>query len=234
MRELADKYNAVIVNDDCHGAGVIGATGRGTDEYYGVKNYSDIITGSCGKAGSGCNGGYVCGPANFTTYLRHTSRQWFMSTFNSVADCAAIKESFKIMSDEPEHVKTLQENIIYFKKNLLSQGFDLPGIMEAGVVPIIIGSERTVYEVYDRLLERGIIGVGVRFPAVPKGHGRMRFTVNRAISKSQMDYVVNAMVEIRKELGGLPEITGDAIELTRGDQSKKLVSKVITLSKSDY
>lgn len=198
--DLADKYDALVMMDDCHATGFLGAKGRGTHEYCDVMGRVDIITGTLGKALGGASGGYTSGKKEVVEWLRQRSRPYLFS--NSVAP-AIVQASIKVLDMLAEGDKLRQQlwdNASYFRNKMTDAGFTLSGADHA-IIPVMIGDAKKASEMSDRLLEAGIYVVGFSFPVVPKGKARIRTQMSAAHTREQLDKTIDAFVRIGKELG---------------------------------
>jgi glycine C-acetyltransferase len=197
--DLADKYQGTLIVDDSHGVGVMGATGAGVAEYYHCAARVDIFTGTLGKALGGAAGGYVAGRKHVIELLKQNARTNLFSNAISPATAGAALAALQVMCDEPERLKTLHENVAYFRHQLQEVGFKpLPG--ESAIVPIIIGDTAKAIAVADALFKRGVFITGFGYPVVPEGTARLRAQVSAAHSKSDLDTVVRELLFVRQEL----------------------------------
>jgi len=198
--ELAAEFDALTMIDDCHAAGFLGKTGRGTHEYRGVEGRIDIITGTLGKALGGASGGYTSGRKEIVAWLRQRSRPYLFS--NSVAPMIAAS-SIAVL-DLLERDNALQEqlhtNAAYFRNEMSARGFDLkPG--EHPIIPVLLGDARLATTMADKLLERGIYVIGFSFPVVPKGQARIRTQMSAGLTRAQLDKAIDAFTDVGRELG---------------------------------
>ncbi|HNP65931.1 MAG TPA: glycine C-acetyltransferase [Woeseiaceae bacterium] len=197
--DLADKYGALTMIDDCHATGFLGERGRGTHEYRGVMGRIDIITGTLGKALGGASGGFTSGRKEIVGWLRQRSRPYLFS--NSVAPMIAAA-SITVL-DLLEHDNSLQQqlhsNAAYFRSKMTERGFDLkPG--EHPIIPVMLGDARLASQMADKLLARGIYVVGFSFPVVPKGQARIRTQMSAGLTKDQLDKAIDAFTAVGREL----------------------------------
>jgi len=198
--DLADKYDALVMMDDCHATGFLGKNGKGTHEYCDVIGRVDIITGTLGKALGGASGGYTSGKKEVIDWLRQRSRPYLFS--NSVAP-AIVQASIRVLDMLAEGGKLrsqLWENASYFREQMTNAGFTLSGADHA-IIPVMVGDAKLASEMSDRLLEEDIYVIGFSFPVVPKGKARIRTQMSAAHTREQLDRTIEAFTRIGKELG---------------------------------
>ncbi len=197
---LAEKYDALVMTDECHAAGFIGRTGRGAPEHCGVLDKVDIITGTLGKALGGAMGGYTTGPKEVIEMLRQKSRPYLFSNSLAPSIVGAAIKVFDILSSSTELRDRLEENTKYFKKHILEAGFDIkPG--DSPIVPIMLYDAALSQKFADRLLEEGVYAIGFFYPVVGKGQARIRTQISAAHTKEHLDKAIAAFVKVGKELG---------------------------------
>jgi glycine C-acetyltransferase len=197
---LAEKYDALVMTDECHAAGFIGRTGRGAPEYHGVLDKVDIITGTLGKALGGAMGGYTTGPKEIIEILRQRSRPYLFSNSLAPSIVGASIKVFDILSSTTELRDRLEENTKYFKKHIIEAGFDIkPG--DSPIVPIMLYDAALSQKFADRLLEEGIYAIGFFYPVVGKGQARIRTQISAAHTKAHLDKAIAAFIKVGKELG---------------------------------
>ena len=197
---LAQTYGAIVVVDDSHGTGVMGKTGRGTIEHYGLTGQVDVITGTLGKALGGAAGGFVAGSAALIDTLIQRSRpQLFSNALPATVACSAL-EAIAYLDAHPELVATLRENTSYFRAGLERIGYR-PLAGESAIVPIVVGETAFAIAMSDRLLKRGVFVTGFGFPVVPEGTARIRVQISAALSTDEMDRALAAFGEVGKEVG---------------------------------
>jgi glycine C-acetyltransferase len=197
--DLADKYDALTMIDDCHATGFLGATGRGTHEYRDVMGRIDIITGTLGKALGGASGGYTAARKEIVAWLRQRSRPYLFS--NSVAPtiAAASIAVLDLLERDSSLRESLHANAAFFRSKMTELGFDLkPG--EHPIIPVMLGDARLATEMADKLLERGIYVIGFSFPVVPKGEARIRTQMSAGLTRAQLEQAVSAFAEVGREL----------------------------------
>jgi glycine C-acetyltransferase len=197
---LAEKYDALVMTDECHAAGFIGRTGRGAPEHCGVLDKVDIITGTLGKALGGAMGGYTTGPKEIIELLRQRSRPYLFSNSLAPSIVGASIKVFEILSATTELRDRLEENAKYFKKQIIEAGFDIkPG--DSPIVPIMLYDAALSQKFADRLLEEGIYAIGFFYPVVGKGQARIRTQISAAHTKAHLDKAIAAFIKVGKELG---------------------------------
>lgn len=197
--DLADKYDAMVMIDECHAAGFIGATGRGTLEEKGVMGRIDIITGTLGKALGGAMGGYTTGKKEIIEMLRQRSRPYLFSNSLAPAIVGASIKVFEMLSEDTSLRDKLTENTAYFKKGMKDAGFD---IIEGGsaIVPVMLYDAKLSQQMADMLLEEGIYVIGFFFPVVAKGKARIRVQISAAHNRAHLDKAIAAFIKIGKKL----------------------------------
>ena len=198
--ELADRYDALVMVDDSHACGFLGAHGRGTPEYRGVEGRIDILTGTLGKALGGGSGGYSSGRREIVELLRQRSRPYLFSNSLPPPIVAATIESLKILSASTELRDRLEANTHWFRRRMTAAGFQIvPG--EHPIVPVMLGDAVLAARMADRLLEKGLYVVGFWYPVVPQGKARIRTQVSAAHSPDDLQFAVDAFAAVKKELG---------------------------------
>jgi glycine C-acetyltransferase len=197
--ELAKRYAAETYVDDAHGSGVLGESGRGTVDHFGLHGQVDYIIGTLSKA-IGVVGGYVCGSKDMRDWLLHRGRPLLFSTAMMPAAAAAIIEAFHMLESSHEYTDRLWDNARYFKEKLSVLGFDL-GKSETPITPIIIGDEEKTMTFSKRLFDQGVFVSGIVFPTVPKGRGRIRCMVSALHEKKHLDRAVTAIKEVGLKMG---------------------------------
>lgn len=197
---LARAYGAIVVVDDSHGTGVMGKTGRGTIEHYGLTGQVDIITGTLGKALGGAAGGFVAGSAAVIDTLVQRSRpQLFSNALPATVACSAL-EAIEYLDAHPELVAKLRDNTQYFRAGLERIGYaPLPG--ESAIVPIVVGETAFAISMSDALLKRGVFVTGFGFPVVPEGTARIRVQTSAALTTQEMDRALAAFDDVGKAAG---------------------------------
>ncbi len=201
--DLADKYDALVMIDECHAAGFIGETGRGTLEEKGVMDRIDIITGTLGKALGGAMGGYTTGKKEIIEMLRQRSRPYLFSNSLAPAIVGASLKVFEMLSNDTSLRDTLMENTAYFKKGMKKAGFDIID-GDSAIVPVMLYDAKLSQQMADMLLEEGIYVIGFFFPVVPKGKARIRVQLSAAHTKEHLDKAINAFIKVGKKLEVIP------------------------------
>ena len=200
--DLADRYGAMTMIDDCHASGFLGANGRGTHEYRDVMGRIDIITGTLGKALGGASGGFTSGRKEIVGWLRQRSRPYLFS--NSVAPTIAATSIavLDLLENDDKLRGTLMDNAIYFRAGLTELGFELkPG--EHPIIPVMLGDAKLASSMADRLLDHGIYVIGFSFPVVPQGQARIRTQMSAGLTREHLDHAISAFGEVGRELGVL-------------------------------
>ncbi len=198
--DLADKYDAMVMVDECHATGFIGKTGRGTHELNGVMGRVDIITGTLGKALGGAMGGFTTGKKEIIEMLRQRSRPYLFSNSLAPAIVGASIAVFDLLSETTELRDKLEENVNYFKKGIKAAGFDIKD-GDSAIVPIMLYHAALSQKMADRLLEEGIYVIGFFYPVVPKEQARIRVQLSAAHERAHLDKAIAAFTKVGKELG---------------------------------
>lgn len=197
--DLADQYGAMVMVDDSHAVGFVGATGRGSHEHCEVMDRVDIITGTLGKALGGASGGYTSASKGVVDWLRQRSRPYLFS--NSLAP-AIVNASIKVLDllkDGDQLRNSLRRNSAHFRNRMTEAGFTLVGADHA-IIPVMLGDAKVAAKMSAKMLERGIYVVGFSFPVVPKGQARIRTQMSAAHTIEQIDTVVDVFIDVAKEL----------------------------------
>ena len=196
---LADKYDAMVMIDECHAAGFIGETGRGTLEEKGVMGKIDIITGTLGKALGGAMGGYTTGKKEIIEMLRQRSRPYLFSNSLAPAIVGASIKVFDMLSNDTSLRDTLEENTSYFKKGLKDAGFDIID-GDSAIVPVMLYDAKLSQTMAKMLLDEGIYVIGFFFPVVPREKARIRVQLSAAHTKDHLDKAIEAFIKVGKRL----------------------------------
>jgi len=197
--DLADKYDAMVMVDECHAAGFIGATGKGTLEAKGVMGRVDIITGTLGKALGGAMGGYTTAKKEIIEILRQRSRPYLFSNSLAPAIVGASIKVFELLEKDTTLRDTLEENTNYFKKGMKKAGFDIID-GDSAIVPVMLYDAKLAQVMANELLNKGIYVIGFFFPVVPKEKARIRVQLSAAHTKDQLDKAIAAFIEVGKHL----------------------------------
>ena len=200
LLQIAEDHDAILVMDDSHATGVLGETGRGTAEHFGVLGEVDIITSTLGKALGGAAGGFVAGPAALCDTLTQRSRPQLFSNALPPTVAASALASIEYIEQHPERVRTLRENAQWFRQAITEAGFNpLPG--ETPIVPIIIGETADAIRMSELLLDEGIFVTGFGFPVVPQGTARLRCQISAAHTREDLAFAVEAIRRIGVKTG---------------------------------
>ena len=198
--ELAEKYEALVMTDECHSSGFLGKTGRGVHELKGVMGKVDIITGTLGKALGGASGGFTSGRKEIIELLRQRSRPYLFSNTLAPSIAGASIAVFDLLSQTTALRDTLEENTRYFREKITAAGFDIkPGTHP--IVPIMLYDAVVSQKMAEKLLEKGIYVIGFYYPVVPKGQARIRVQISAAHTRAHLDHAIQAFIEVGKELG---------------------------------
>jgi len=200
IRTLADKYQALMMVDDCHATGFLGAKGKGTPEYCGVQGQVDLLTGTLGKALGGASGGYVSGRKEVVAWLRQRSRPYLFSNALMPAICAASLTVLDLLEKSDTLRTRLRANAAHFRAGMGKLGFRLvPG--EHPIIPVMLGDAKLASTFADRMLEKGVYVVGFSFPVVPQGQARIRTQMSAAHTPEQLDTAMAAFATVGRSLG---------------------------------
>ena len=201
--ELAKRYGAIVVVDDSHGTGVMGKTGRGTVEHYGLTGQVDAITGTLGKALGGAAGGFVAGSyALIDTLIQRSRPQLFSNALPATVACSSLA-AIEYLEAHPQLVADLRDKTRYFREGLKRIGYK-PLESESAIVPIIVGQTAFAIALSDKLLKAGVFVTGFGYPVVPEGTARIRVQISAALTKDEMDRALAAFERVGKETGLLP------------------------------
>jgi glycine C-acetyltransferase len=197
---LAEKYEALVMTDECHSTGFLGKTGRGVHELKGVMGKLDIITGTLGKALGGASGGFTSGKKEIIDLLRQRSRPYLFSNTLAPSITGASIAVFDLLSQTTELRDKLESNTKYFREKITAAGFDIkPGTHP--IVPIMLYDAVVSQKMAEKLLEKGIYVIGFYYPVVAKGQARIRVQISAAHTTAHLDHAIQAFVEVGKELG---------------------------------
>ena len=198
--DLADKYHALVMIDECHCSGFLGKTGRGTHEHHNVMGRVDIITGTLGKALGGASGGFTAGPKEVIDILRQRSRPYLFSNTLAPSIVGASIAVLDMLTETTELRDKLESNTLYFRKKMTEAGFDI----KAGVhpiVPVMLYDAQLSQDFAAKMLEEGIYVIGFYYPVVPKGKARIRVQMSAAHEMHHLDKAIKAFIKVGKELG---------------------------------
>jgi glycine C-acetyltransferase len=198
--DLADRYDAVVMVDDSHAIGVLGAHGRGTPEYRDVMGRVDIITGTLGKALGGASGGYTSARKEIVEFLRQRSRPYLFSNTVAPTIVSGSIAAIELLEADTTLIDTLRENTAFFRSSMVEAGFSIPE-GDHPIVPIMLNDAGLATRMATRLLEKGIYVIGFSYPVVPKGAARIRVQVSAAHSREELAIAVERFAEVRRELG---------------------------------
>jgi glycine C-acetyltransferase len=199
LRALCDEFGAMLVVDDSHGTGVMGKTGRGTHEYWGMQGSEiDVFTGTLGKALGGGAGGYVAGSKEAIGMLVQRGRPTLFSNALPVTVACSAAKAIETMVNEPERVKKLRDNVAYAREGIREVGFE---VLESptAICPIIVGETATAISMSNRLLELGVFAIGFGYPVVPEGEARIRVQISAAHEQEHLDHLIDALRTLKTE-----------------------------------
>lgn len=197
--DLADKYDALVMVDECHSAGVVGETGRGVAEKYNVYGRIDIHTGTLGKAFGGAIGGFTTGKKEIVDMLRQRSRPYLFSNSIPPAVVGAGLEVFKMLKESDDLHAKLVENVAYFREKMVAAGFDIKPTQSA-ICALMLYDAKLSQEFAARMLEEGIYVTGFYYPVVPKGQDRIRVQLSAGHNRAHLDKAIAAFIKVGKEL----------------------------------
>ncbi len=198
--DLADRYGALTMVDDCHASGFVGESGRGTHQYHDVMGRIDIITGTLGKALGGASGGFTSGRGEIVGWLRQRSRPYLFSNSVAPAIAATSIAVLDLLEEDSSLRKRLHENAAHFRRGMTAMGFELkPG--EHPIIPVMLGDARLATDMADRLMSHGIYVIGFAFPVVPKGAARIRTQMSAGLTPEDIDQAIQAFGDVGRDLG---------------------------------
>ena len=198
--DLADEFDALVMVDESHAVGFMGAHGKGTPEYHNVMDRIDILTGTFGKALGGASGGYTAARQPIVDLLRQRSRPYLFSNTVAPAICAATIRTIELLEESTALRDKVHENARYFRAEMEKLGFDLlPG--EHPIVPVMLYDPKVAHEFARRMLEKGVYVVAFCYPVVPKGKDRIRTQISAGHTKEDIDFAVKCFGEVKKEMG---------------------------------
>ena len=198
--DLADRYDALVMVDDCHATGFTGEFGRGSAEHCGVLGRVDIITGTLGKALGGASGGFTAARKEIVQWLRQRSRPYLFSNALAPAICAASIAAIDLVENDERLLGQLRENTTFFREEMTKLGFDLlPG--EHAIIPVMLGDAKLASDMADDLLAEGIYVIGFSFPVVPRGQARIRTQMSAGLNRAQLERAVAAFAKVGRKYG---------------------------------
>ena len=198
--DLAARYDAMVMVDDCHATGFVGETGRGTPERFGVMDRVDILTGTLGKALGGASGGYTAASAQVVDWLRQRSRPYLFSNTLAPVIAGASLKVFDMLEDGAERRVRLWDNAAYFRERMGALGFEmLPG--EHAIIPVMLRDPKLAQEMAARLNDRGVYVTAFSFPVVPKGQDRIRTQMSAGLTRDMLDRAIDAFAVVGRDLG---------------------------------
>lgn len=200
IRALADRYDALVMIDDCHGAGFMGETGAGTPEHLGLHGKIDIITGTLGKALGGASGGYTCAKREVVEWLRQRSRPYLFSNTLAPVIAATTLRVLDLIAKHRDRLETLRRHTQRFRREMVAAGFELRGD-DHPIVPVMMYDAKLAGTVADDLLKEGIFVIGFSYPVVPHGEARIRTQMSAALSDAHLDHAIGAFVEVARRRG---------------------------------
>ncbi len=199
--DLAERYAALVVVDESHALGVMGANGKGSVEYCDVMNRVDIVTGTFGKAMGGAMGGFTTSnSAKVIEMLRQKSRPYLFSNSLAPAVCGATVKAFELLENDKTRLAQLQKNTVRFRTAIKAAGFKVNGDDNCPIAPVMIGDAVKAGKMADMLLERGIYVIAFSFPVVPRDHARIRTQLSAAHTDEMIDATIKAFIEVGKEI----------------------------------
>ncbi len=197
--KLAEKYNALIMVDDCHATGFVGSSGKGTAEHFGLEGKIDFLTGTLGKALGGASGGFICAKNNVVELLKQKSRPYLFSNALSPSIVKASLKALDIVKSQPERRHRIYENTKYFRTKMKSLGFNIIGDQHP-ITPVMLGDANIAQQMSRELLEDGIYAVSFSFPVVPEGKARIRLQINSEHTKDELDKAIQVFEKVGKKL----------------------------------
>lgn len=199
IADLCDRYGVILVVDDAHGEGVLGRSGRGIVDHFGLHGRVDVEVGTLSKA-FGVMGGIVAGRKDLIEFLRQRARPNLFSSALTVPDVAANLAALEILEESSELVDRLWENGRFLKARLSELGFDV-GNSQTPITPVMLGDEKLAKEFSRRLFEKGVFATAIAYPTVPRGKARIRAMVSASHSKEDLEFAVSAFAEVGREMG---------------------------------
>lgn len=197
--ELAERYDAMVMVDDSHAVGFVGATGAGTPEKWGVRSRVDVLTGTLGKALGGASGGYTCSHREVVEMLRQNSRPYLFSNSLAPAIAGAALATLELLGSSSQLLQRLRDNTEYFRAEMTRRGFDIPE-SDHPICPVMVGDAVTAARMADAMLARGIYVRAFSYPVVPRGKARIRTQMSAGLTREQLDRAIAAFEEVRDEV----------------------------------
>ena len=197
--QIARETNSIVVMDDSHSTGVLGKTGRGTAEHFGVLGEVDVITSTLGKALGGAAGGFVAGSAELCDYLMQRARPQLFSNALPTTVAASALQAVRYLESHPQRVETLRQNTKYFREQIIEAGFK-PLAGETPIVPIIVGETAAAIQMSNMLLDEGVFVTGFGFPVVPQGQARIRCQISAGHTRADLDEAIAAFRKVGRKL----------------------------------
>ena len=198
--DLAETYDAMVMVDDSHAVGFIGDSGAGTPEYFGVTDRVHLVTGTLGKALGGASGGYTSGRKEIITWLRQRSRPYLFSNTLAPVIAATSVSALKLIKEQPEQRRKLEENSSYFRQQMATLGFELlPG--KHPIIPVMLGDATLAVKMSELMLDKGVYVIAFSYPVVPEGKARIRTQMSAAMDKADIDTALQAFAEAGRTLG---------------------------------
>ena len=198
--ELAKKYDALVMVDDCHATGFVGKNGKGTPEHFGLEGKIDILTSTLGKALGGASGGFVCAKKNVVQLLKQRSRPYLFSNALSPSIVRATLQALEIVENEPDRRVRIKENTLYFRERMTELGFTLKGHSHP-ITPVMLGDAEIAQKMSTALLDEGLYAVGFFYPVVPKGQARIRLQLTSEHTREQLDKALEIFAKVGKSIG---------------------------------
>ncbi len=198
--ELAKKYDALVMVDDCHATGFVGKNGKGTPEHFGLEGKIDILTSTLGKALGGASGGFVCAKKNVVQLLKQRSRPYLFSNALSPSIVRATLQALEIVENEPDRRVRIKENTLYFRERMTELGFTLKGHSHP-ITPVMLGDAEIAQKMSAALLDEGLYAVGFFYPVVPKGQARIRLQLTSEHTREQLDKALEIFAKVGKSIG---------------------------------
>jgi glycine C-acetyltransferase len=201
--DLANKYNALVMVDDCHATGLIGENGKGSIEYCDVLGRVDILTGTFGKALGGASGGFTVAKKEIIELLRQKSRPYLFSNSLAPVITATSIEVIKLISKDTSALKKLNKNTVFFRKKMEQAGFDIPQGSHP-IIPVMLYDAKIASQFANKLFNKGIYVISFSYPVVPKNKARIRIQISAQHEKENLEYAIQSFIEVGRELNVIP------------------------------